>query len=260
MRYFVAPYCFNKSDKMSGNRLRRRKPDCGILPDLPDQTMTPGRMRVDTDGYKEAKKHAYERQGTVTDFRRAYMIGGGDFGAAVHGTPDNYIYHIAKNDLWWDYYDHTGDTEFLREVGYPLLKDAATFYHGYLLTASDGERYIFPSRSQEFVNAPGLTNEFMTNSTIDLCMFRNTFDKAAKAARILDTDAELAEAWEADLAEAGALPLNDTEPNFSVTPTFWYHDVNDLPLMTKIGSVIYPVLNRLLRIIFPLARIIREKA
>lgn len=62
------------------------------------------------------------------------------------------------------------------------------------------------------------------------------------------------------LAEAGALPLNDTEPNFSVTPTFWYHDANDLPLMTKIGSVIYPVLNRLLRIIFPLARIIREKA
>ena len=116
---------------MSGNRLRRRKPNCGILPDLPDQTMTPGRMRIDTDGYKEAKKHAYERQGTVTDFRRAYMIGGGDFGAAVHGTPDNYIYHIAKNDLWWDDFDsdppccYTGGIKELRErilAGDPTLK------------------------------------------------------------------------------------------------------------------------------------------
>ena len=91
---------------MSENaRQKRKKPLCGLLPDLPDETMAPGRMRVNTSGVKEAEKHAYRRQGTVTDFRRAYIIGGGDFGAAVHGTPDNYIYHIAKNDLWWDDYD-----------------------------------------------------------------------------------------------------------------------------------------------------------
>lgn len=100
----------------------------------------------------------------------------------------------------WDYYDFTGDKEFLRKTGYPLLKDAAVFCHEYLLTADDGERYIFPSRSQEYVNTVGLANEFMTNSTIDLCMFRNTLDKAAKAARILEEDPELAAAWEADLA------------------------------------------------------------
>ena len=90
---------------MENKKLRRKKPFCGLLPDLPDETMTPGRMRVATTGAKEAEKHVYERRGTVTDFRRAYIIGGGDIGAAVHGTPDNYVYHICKNDLWWDDYD-----------------------------------------------------------------------------------------------------------------------------------------------------------
>lgn len=87
------------------NDTHRKKPLSGILPHLPDETMTPGRMRIATDGEKEAKKHVYERKGTASDFRRAYVIGAGDLGAAVHGTPDNYTYHICKNDLWWDDYD-----------------------------------------------------------------------------------------------------------------------------------------------------------
>ncbi len=100
----------------------------------------------------------------------------------------------------WDYYDFTGDVDFLREVGYPLMKEAATFYHEYLLTADNGERYIFPSRSQEFTNTIGMSNEYMTNSLIDLCMFRYTLANAAKAARILGTDDDLASKWEADVA------------------------------------------------------------
>ena len=90
---------------MSDTKLRRKKTFCGILPNFPDETAVPGRMRINTDGHKEAMKHFYDRKGTVTDFRNAYVIGDGDFGASVHGTPDNYTYHIAKNDLWWDDYE-----------------------------------------------------------------------------------------------------------------------------------------------------------
>ena len=77
---------------MQGEKLKRKKPLSGLLPTLPDETMRPGRMRIATDGFKEAEKHVYERRGTVGDFRRAYVIGNGDFGAAVHGTPDNYTF------------------------------------------------------------------------------------------------------------------------------------------------------------------------
>ena len=40
--------------------------------------------------------------GSVFDWRKALPIGNGDFGAAIHGYPDNYTFHIAKNDVWWD--------------------------------------------------------------------------------------------------------------------------------------------------------------
>ncbi len=100
----------------------------------------------------------------------------------------------------WDYYDFTGDKEYLRDVGYPILKEAALFYHDYLLTDENGEKYIFPSRSQEFVACPGLSNEFMTNSLIDLAMFKFVLSRAAESAKILGVDAALAEEWSNDVA------------------------------------------------------------
>lgn len=99
----------------------------------------------------------------------------------------------------WDYYDFTGDKDYLREVGYPILKDAALFYHDYLLTDENGEKYIFPSRSQECVASPGLLNEFMTNSLIDLALFKFVLSRAAKSAEILSVDDELREEWENDV-------------------------------------------------------------
>lgn len=98
----------------------------------------------------------------------------------------------------WDYYDFTGDREFLREIGYPLLKDIALFYSDYLQTDENGVKYIFPSRSQEFTNPAGLSNEFMKNSIIDLCLFRFILTKTAEAAEILGVDEKLAEKWRDD--------------------------------------------------------------
>ena len=137
-----------------------------------------------------AYPHAISNTGTVT----ASSI-------PLNGTMMNLQTAGESVKYCWDYYDCTGDLDFLREVGYPILKDAATFYHEYLLTDEEtGQKYIFPSRSQEYVNTVGLSNEFMTDSIIDLCMFRNTLDKAAKAADLLGVDADLAAAWRADLA------------------------------------------------------------
>lgn len=100
----------------------------------------------------------------------------------------------------WDYYDFTGDADFLRETGYPLLKNVALFYSAYLQTDEDGVKYIFPSRSQEFTAPVCLTDEFMTNSLIDLAYFRFVLDRAAKSADILGIDEELSAKWKDDLA------------------------------------------------------------
>lgn len=118
----------------------------------------------------------------------------------LNGTQMNL--HTAGESVkyCWDYYEFTGDKDFLREIGYPILKDAAIFYSEYLLNADDGEKYIFPSRCLEYVNSAGFADEFMTNSVIDLCMFRNTLAKAAESADILGIDKELSDKWKDDLS------------------------------------------------------------
>lgn len=140
----------------------------------------------------------------------------------------------------WDYYEHTGDEDFLREVGYPLIKQAAVFYHEYLLTDENGERYVFPSRSQEYVNTVGLSNEFMTNSLIDLCLVRHTLKNAAAAARILGEDAALAEEWEKDVAAM--------RPDYATWPDGTWKDSEDQddltldygpPGVTRVAPVAY---------------------
>ncbi len=118
----------------------------------------------------------------------------------LNGTMQNLQTTGESVKYCWDYYEFTGDKEYLREIGYPLIKDAAMFYHDYLLTTEDGEKYIFPSRTQEFTNTIGLMNEYMTNSLIDLCMFRNTIRNAVDSAKILGVDEELVKLWEEDLA------------------------------------------------------------
>ncbi len=78
--------------------------DNGIFPNVHGETMNPKRMRIKANGKDMAKKHNFRRDGTVVDMKCAMPVGNGDFGATVHGMPDDYHIRIAKNDLWWDDY------------------------------------------------------------------------------------------------------------------------------------------------------------
>ena len=151
------------------------------------------KLKAFTRGYYGMRGTAYPHaiSGTGVVVASAVNLNGTEMNLQTTGESVKYC---------WDYYDFTGDKDFLRETGYPLLREAALFYHDYLLTSPDGERYIFPSRSQEFVTTVGFSNEYMTNSLIDLCMARFTLASAAKAARILGVDSDLAEAWERDVS------------------------------------------------------------
>ena len=74
----------------------------GLLDKLPDETMSDAHMRIKMVPLKKVKSHAFSRSQTVPDWRQAMPIGNGDFGAAVHGYPDNLTFHIGKTDIWWD--------------------------------------------------------------------------------------------------------------------------------------------------------------
>ena len=78
------------------NRKIRKDPCSGLLPNMPNETMIQGRMRISTNGRAEAEKHKFIRKGTGSDFRSGLPIGNGDFGASMHGMPDNLTFNIAK--------------------------------------------------------------------------------------------------------------------------------------------------------------------
>jgi len=86
----------------------------GLLKRLPDEVMPAEYLRFKVDPVQRAQSQSFHRDRTAPDWRQAMPIGNGDFGAAVHGYPDNLSFHIGKNDLWWDHQD--------RKEGYPATK------------------------------------------------------------------------------------------------------------------------------------------
>ena len=99
----------------------------------------------------------------------------------------------------WDYYDFTRDEDYLREIGYPILKEAALFFSDYLQTdPATGQLYIFPSRTQEFTGSPARNDEYMTDTIVDTALFKFVLRRTAEAARILGVDEELAARFEKD--------------------------------------------------------------
>lgn len=79
------------------------QPNRGLLTELPDELMTDRHLRVKCDPVWRCGTHNFnDREGSVLDWRKALPIGNGNFGAAILGYPDNYTFHIAKNDVWWD--------------------------------------------------------------------------------------------------------------------------------------------------------------
>ena len=218
------------------------KTNLGLLPTNHAELLEPW-FRLLTDSREKLQKFTRDYYGlNGTAYPHAVSGTGTVIASSVtlNGTEMNLQTVGESVKYCWDYYDFTGDRAFLAAVGYPLLKDAATFYHEYLLTDEKGEKYIFPSRSQEYVNTVGLSNEYMTNSLIDLCMARFTLQRAAEAARILNVDGELAGAWEAD---AAAL-----RPDYAVWPDGTWktaEDTDDLtldygpPLVTDVAPVAY---------------------
>jgi alpha-L-fucosidase 2 len=95
----------------------------------------------------------------------------------------------------WDHYEFTGDTAFLRDVAYPIMKGSAEFVEAFLVQAPDGRLVTAPSHSPE--NAyldpqTGKPESLTYAATVDIEIARALFDHCARAAAILGVDGEFA--------------------------------------------------------------------
>jgi hypothetical protein len=108
--------------------------------------------------------------------------------------------------LFWQYYEYTGDKQFLAETAYPMLRDVALFYSDYLVKESDGRYAIVPSIYFEVSNDE--MGNWGRNSSYDLAIFRMALENAVAAAGILGIDGELQAEWREKVEYLAPLPAN----------------------------------------------------
>lgn len=84
--------------------------------------------------------------------------------------------------LFWDYYDYTRDLDFLREFGYPALRDMSVFFSR-MLEKIDGKMLVFDSASPENYHNGGPYHT--TGCAFDQQMIYENDKRTLQAAEIL---------------------------------------------------------------------------
>ncbi len=92
---------------------------------------------------------------------------------------------------FWDHYDYTRDTRFLRERAYPALKEAAEFLLDYMVDDGKGRLLIGPSVSPEnrYRLPDGTIAAVCMGPYMDTEIADALFGRVIEASGILDTDA-----------------------------------------------------------------------
>ncbi len=103
----------------------------------------------------------------------------------------------------WEYYEFTGDTEFMEENIYPMLKEEATFYNQILTEDKDGKLVSSPSYSPEH-------GPYTAGNTYEHALIWQLYEDAAKAAEVLGQDTELAAKWKENQSKLkGPIEIGD---------------------------------------------------
>jgi hypothetical protein len=99
----------------------------------------------------------------------------------------------AAQEMWW-YFLYSQDRRYLREQAYPVLKECARFYEGFLTRAPDEKYDICPTVSPEYW---GMTRNFERNgnSLIDLALVKYLMNACAAASEMLGVDKARRGVW-----------------------------------------------------------------
>ncbi len=110
-----------------------------------------------------------------------------------------YITGWAMNQYWWRY-RYTLDKEWLRSIGYPVIRDCALFYTDFMKKRADGLYHVFPSNQGE----DGFTGDpkDYTDRAQAMQYLRSCLRRAILAAEALGVDEELRAVWRERLDHA----------------------------------------------------------
>jgi alpha-L-fucosidase 2 len=137
--------------------------------------------------------------------------------------------------FFWDYFQFTCDTAFLRQKAYPFMKKAAEFYVQKLEWDSlKQEFFIYPSQPYESPDTHTLLNP-----TSDRTMIESLFKSCIESARLLKTDAGKIRQWQHITGHLWPIPMRQVHGEGEVMELAYYKDGTIYPKLEKRTNAIY---------------------
>jgi alpha-L-fucosidase 2 len=99
--------------------------------------------------------------------------------------------------MWW-HWEFGRDRDFLRDRGYPFLKDVAEFYEDYLVEDEQGVLQVVPSQSPENRFTDSGTEfpvSICVSATMDIELIWDVLTHAIRGSEVLDIDADRRTLW-----------------------------------------------------------------
>jgi alpha-L-fucosidase 2 len=110
----------------------------------------------------------------------------------------------------WRHYEFVGDTTFLKQQAYPVLKGASEFLLDYLVEDRDGRLVIVPSTSPENAYVQPETDQAVRitrGSTYHMAIVHAVFDATIQGSKILNQDAGYRDRLTAALAKLPSVKI-----------------------------------------------------
>lgn len=144
-------------------------------------------------GAQTARIH-YDARGFVAHHNSDIWCLSNPVGNRGKGTAVYAFWPLSAGWLSAHVYDHylfSGDKEFLRQRGYPIIRDAARFFLDVLSKTEEGELIFAPSTSPEnnFLYE-GKRCAVSETTTMTMAIIRETLSNAAACCQILETDSD----------------------------------------------------------------------
>ena len=145
-----------------------------------------------------------------------------DKGAGIFGHCTHFLSGMSGiASQFWQRYQFTGDKQFLRDKGYPIIKGVAEFYANFpnLKKESDGKYHIY------HVNR--IESDWDSQDTrSELSSMQSIFPMAVRASQILGVDETLRPKWQ-DIADNLAMPARGSgnRGNFDQTKAVFARQV-----------------------------------
>lgn len=117
--------------------------------------------------------------------------------------------------IYFDYWLHTGDREFLAKRAIPFMREVAWFYEDFLVEGQDGLLHNYPGNSPEnhplgHVTAKGHPARICVDATMDFALLREVLGNLIEAVRLVEGgDSEDTKRWQGMLQKLPPYRINE---------------------------------------------------